>query len=519
MSQVAPEPGLRAGRYVLHEPLGDGGMATVYRAWDSALHVHRAVKVLSPALAKNPIARERFLSEARTTANLHHPHVVTVHDVGEDEGRFYLVMQLIEGGTLFDRLAAQGPLAPTEAATFVLQVLDALEAAHERGVVHRDIKPQNILLTKRGVAKVTDFGIARAVERDRSLTRTGAMMGTWGFMAPEQRSNAKGADARTDLYAVGATLYMLVTGSEPLDLYASNLWDRLYRGIPAEFATFIQGATAYDPDERYPSAGAMKAALERLLPELPEDPLFEGFERGAQGETLMPEGSGAGRAQTWAPSGGTLADSAPEDEGWVELELDEPELAEEPEVLESTGLGPRSWALGLGGLLVLVGLGAWGLRTPGGEPELDPVEAIEPAPVGAHELVEEQVSGQTAPESPEDPVQPAPAVPFGSPEPEALSLAEPEPASSTKVDAPVAKPPPAPAAQGTLYVASVPPGQVRIDGGELLKVPVVGLSIDTGLHELTFLSPEGISISRPVLVQADEPTRTCWDFKAEDVCR
>ncbi|MFH1469177.1 MAG: serine/threonine-protein kinase, partial [Pseudomonadota bacterium] len=267
---------LAEGRYRLIEVIGSGGMASVYRAYDTRLQVPRAIKVLLPALATRERLRKRFEAEARTMALLEHRNIVRVYDVGNEGNRVYIVMELVEGGSLVDRLEAHGPLPPRQAVDVCMHVLAGLSVAHDRHIIHRDIKPHNVLLTGDGEVRVTDFGIARVAEREDNLTKTGAIMGTWGFMAPEQRDNSKGVDARADLYSVAATLYSCVTNQTPMDLFAAALDSKMLARIPEPIAEVVRKATAYDRNDRYSDAADMSAALtavrERLPPVPPDAP-------------------------------------------------------------------------------------------------------------------------------------------------------------------------------------------------------------------------------------------------------
>ena len=272
MSTVRPQP-LAEGRFQLIEVIGEGGMATVYRAFDQRLQRPRAIKILSPAFAQRPALRRRFLSEAQTMANLENARVVRVFDMGEDGERVYIVMELVEGGSLVDRVRIHGALPAQMATRVTIELCEALHAAHEHSVIHRDIKPHNVLLTKAGELRITDFGIAQVQADDKAgMTRTGAVLGTWGFMAPEQKSNAKQVDARADIYSVGGTLWSLLKNDTPPELFMTDAEPEWYEGVPEPLAEVIRRATRYRREERYPSARAMADALRAVLPLLPDDP-------------------------------------------------------------------------------------------------------------------------------------------------------------------------------------------------------------------------------------------------------
>ncbi len=270
---TAPLDPIADGRFRLMDVLGEGGMATVYRAFDLRLQRPRAIKILAPHFATRPSLRRRFLAEAQTMANLEDSHVVRVFDMGEDGDLVYIVMELIEGGSLLDRVEGAGPLPARMACSVMAQVCDALHAAHGKGVIHRDIKPHNILLTRSGEVRVTDFGIAQVHTEDNpSMTRTGAVMGTWGYMAPEQKSNAKTVDARADVYAAGATLWALVRNETPPELFMADVETAMLEGLPPQCAEIIRTATRYRKEERFPSAHDMAEALRSAVFRLPADP-------------------------------------------------------------------------------------------------------------------------------------------------------------------------------------------------------------------------------------------------------
>ena len=257
------------GRYDLREVLGAGGMATVYRAYDQRLQCERAIKVLAPALSERTSIRNRFIAEARMMARLQHPNIVHVDEVVYDEGPVYMVMEMVRRGSLTDILRHHGAMPPRLASAVLQPVLQALAVAHQAGIIHRDIKPHNILMTETGIPKLTDFGIAQIRGTSTSNTRTNTMMGTLAYMAPEQRSSARRVDGRSDVYSVGATLYTLITLKEPHDIFAQELQPELLAGVDEELATFIRHATRYKPEERYQSARDMLAALRALHPRLP----------------------------------------------------------------------------------------------------------------------------------------------------------------------------------------------------------------------------------------------------------
>ena len=245
----------------------------MYRAFDQRLQRPRAIKVLSPAFAQRPALRRRFLSEAQTMANLENARVVRIFDMGEDGDRVYIVMELIEGGSLVDRVRIYGAFPSQMAARVTIELCEAIHAAHEASVIHRDIKPHNILLTRQGELRITDFGIAQVQSDDKAgMTRTGAVLGTWGFMAPEQKSNAKTVDARADIYSIGGTLWSLLKNETPPELFMSEPEPEWYEGIPEPLAEVIKQATRYRREDRYPSARAMGDALRAIMPLLPEDP-------------------------------------------------------------------------------------------------------------------------------------------------------------------------------------------------------------------------------------------------------
>jgi tRNA A-37 threonylcarbamoyl transferase component Bud32 len=258
------------GRYRLVRRIGVGGMGEVWEADDTVLGRRVALKVLVQELADDPRATRRFVREARATAKLTHPNVTRVYDFGRDGGLPYLVMELLEGDTLADRLAG-GPLPPAEAARIGAAVADALEAAHSRGIIHRDIKPGNVLLTPAGEVKVMDFGIAAAADETHSTTGSG-LYGTAAYISPE-RAAGQPATPAADIYSLGAVLYELLTGRPPFLGDSPVLVVRAHRHerprpvrelapwVPTRLADVCEAALAKDPTQRPSSAAALAIRL------------------------------------------------------------------------------------------------------------------------------------------------------------------------------------------------------------------------------------------------------------------
>ena len=251
---------------------GRGGMGVVYRATQLALDRPVALKVINPALADDDQFRERFVRECRTAASLDHPNVLPIHDAGETDGELYLSMRFVAGEDLRRRIRREGRIAPAEAAQIVAQIGAALDAAHAAGIVHRDVKPANVLLDGDGHAYLTDFGLTTSATSNAGLT-SGGWVGTAGYAAPEQIRGGQ-VDARTDVYALGCVLFHALTGDVPFprETDDARLWAHLNEpppdpsalapGVPPAFGPVIARALAKDPDARYASAGDLgRAAL------------------------------------------------------------------------------------------------------------------------------------------------------------------------------------------------------------------------------------------------------------------
>jgi Flp pilus assembly protein TadD len=270
-SGEASHPVAELGPYRLVREIGSGGMGVVYEAEDTRLRRRVAIKLLPPEHSRDRAAKDRFLREARAASALDDPHICTVHDVGEHDGRLYIVMTYYEGETLKERLA-RGPLPVDEARRIAVQVARALARAHEAGIVHRDIKPANVMLTRRGEVKVLDFGIAKRSD-DTTLTRTGSSPGTPAYMSPEQ-ARGEPVDGRTDLWSLGVLLYEMLAGRRPfagdhepaiLSAVQSREPERLDRvrpEVPPELARTVAKALAKEPGRRQQSAAELLGELE-----------------------------------------------------------------------------------------------------------------------------------------------------------------------------------------------------------------------------------------------------------------
>ncbi len=419
-----------AGRYLLGGSLGVGGHARVWRCTDLRLRVDRAIKLIE-ADNTSASARERLKAEAEAMAALRNPHILQVFDVGTENNVHFVVMDLAEGGSIADRLADKGRIAPRQAAEWTRQLLEALDAAHAHRIVHRDVKPQNVLLDSDGTAKLADFGIALVDWNADRQTRTGSALGSFAFMAPEQRIDARSVGPTADIYAAGATLYNLVTASTPVDLFAAPPTSPRWSGIPSELAAIIRRATALEPEHRFQTAQAMRAAIEEVLPLLSDRPLhltavavermFPFASTMASPTPVMPYRSGPVTHHA-----ATLGDLPPL-----------PSLPTTPPAPPSPPAAPAeppapAWQWGLAGLVVVTAalLTLWwvtpGAPLPATPPPVAPAPAEAPAeaPVAAVvEPVPEPIVEAPAP--PPTPVSPPPAV-----APAAARVAAPTPAAT-----------------------------------------------------------------------------------------
>jgi predicted Ser/Thr protein kinase len=308
--------------YELDTEIGRGGMGIVYRARDRRLKRQIAIKVLPPELAFRGEIRSRFLREAETAASLNHPNIVDIYTVDELEGLVFFVMAYISGDNLAKRLHEQGVLGVDETRRIIREVADALAYAHERGVVHRDIKPDNIILdAESGRSMVTDFGIARAVTEggDSRLTATGMAIGTPAYMSPEQAAGERQIDGRSDLYSLGVVAYQMLCGEPPFTATSTPAMlvkhiserptsiEQRRTEIPQDLARAVMMLLEKDPANRFPSASALVAALDTGYV-----PTIAG--RGTRGYPPQAGGAGLADGRTEEPSVGVgVSRSAPHD--------------------------------------------------------------------------------------------------------------------------------------------------------------------------------------------------------------
>ncbi len=327
---MAQQTVVLSGRYELGSVIGHGGMARVHRGQDLVLGRTVAVKILSSPYDRDERFVARFRREARAAARLAHPNIVAVFDTGSDGDTHYIVMEHVEGRTLHDAILLEAPMAPRRVAEIADAMAAALAAAHEAGIVHRDVKPANVMLTSEGEVKVMDFGLARAVDAE-TLTRTGFILGTASYVSPEQAQGGT-TDARSDLYSLGCVLYEMLAGRPPFvgDSPVAALYQHvnepalppsLFHPVPADLETVVLRCLAKDPADRFQSALELRRELRRA------------------GEQAAPE-----------------ATTMPVMVGGV-VRLPEPtEVLEEPEGEAGTRSKDRRWrgAAAVAGLVVLV---------------------------------------------------------------------------------------------------------------------------------------------------------------------
>jgi serine/threonine-protein kinase len=483
--RLTPENELQSlvkGRYQLLDVLGSGGMAVVYRARDTRLGQDRAIKVMRADLANESVTVERFEHEAMAMARVDHPNLVRVHDIGHDGPHEFMVMELVTGGSVQNRLGDGERMDLEEAGQIVRDVLGALGAAHSAGVVHRDIKPANVLLTDLKRAKVADFGVARLMDSNKSMTHTGMVLGTLSYMAPEQHIDARNVDGRADLYATGALLFAMLTGRKPYALHQEDMSSERLAPLPLNVRKVVYRSTRFKPEDRYPTASAMATDLRNAL----NDP--EGFLHAARRRRFHKK---------------------------IAL------------ILSASLL-----------VSVLIVTMAWAYRiqhppaaraTAAGDATTGPAAAASvPAVVAPHLPVEPDATADDDAFGAEfgrsDPDEPLPRTASVAPDPAGSSAAADAPARSrgpavVPIEAPTA-PEPAPAAGSsfTLLVNSLPPSTLEIDGQPVGSTRFRG-RLAPGNHELVLRADGYEPVVHAVDSSSGPTVRICWDFDASAPCR
>ena len=485
------------GVYRIVAPLGAGGMASVYKAYQPAVDRHVALKVLPSHLAQDPEFLARFKQEAKVLARLQHPHILPVHDFAESDGFTYIVMPFIKTGTLAAVMTGQ-PLPFDQIKRVITQVGDALDCAHAQGLVHRDVKPSNILLDERGNCLLADFGIAKILEGADTLTATGGLIGTPKYMSPEQ-GLGNPIDGRSDVYSLGVVLYEMATGQvpfkaeTPLAVVLKHIHDplpvpsRVNPDIPEPLQRMIFRAMHKEPSERFPTAGAMVDTMSTMTiaPAQPEEGAATVPIGGVPPlPTVAMDGSGDVAATTVpiAATDGTVT----------------PAKAHEDAAATATGLR-RPVVIGAAAL-VAVAILVWFVQADfmrGDDPPSEPQQTLDRATSEIRDAALASASGDPSPASgpegtrPPDPTPPA-------------STAQPDASTSVGGDAPGAAP--ATAATGELLISVDTPSSVTVDGdavGRFQPGVPQPLAVGVGQHLVIATAEDGVTRSQAVVDLSD----------------
>jgi tRNA A-37 threonylcarbamoyl transferase component Bud32/Tol biopolymer transport system component len=470
------------GRYKIIEEIGRGGLAVVYRAMDTMLERSVAIKMILPEQQQDDKFLRRFQREARTLAQLSHPSIVKILDYGEHQGSPYLVMEYISGGTLNSRMGQAMP--PMEAAQLLAPIAHALHHAHQHKVIHRDVKPANILINESGQPMLSDFGIVKLAETDESLTGTGVMVGTPAYMSPEQ-IQGRPVDARTDVYALGTVLFELLAGRKPyvantpIELMLKHLNDpvpharQIIRDLPADVEQVLLKAMAKQPEDRYQDMAAFAEVLDRMA--AGEKGLTKPYQRKAQeGTSTVPR------------TDPNLRKAKNSDQTAAEASADGAALPVKP------AAGKKGLWIGIGAVLLIAAIAA---RFAIGLPYLN--RGTGPTPTQT--AIAAALATATTPPEPTRAENVAKATNTTAPLPTNTAPATITPAGATET-APAAQPTTKPANANAISVSNV---KGLTEMHRLEKISVITLAwtpdgkwiIDTGAKAITIIDPKTMKAS------------------------
>ena len=512
-------------RYEIQGPLGRGGMGMVYKAHDRTLDETVAIKILRPDFAEDPRMADRFRSEIKLARRVRHRNVCTIHDYGQDKGLLYISMELIEGVDLKKILREKGALPPDEAYDVAIQMAEGLQAVHDAGIIHRDLKTPNIMRDAQGVARLMDFGVAKRHGAEGTATATGHIVGTPEYMSPEQAQGQK-VDFRSDIYALGVVIYEMFTGQVPFrgETPISTILKHLHdppplegpqaATIPPALKPVLRRALAKEPAYRYPTAAALAEALRQArTPSRRQQPVATEVLEAPTLERATREPSRMlHHRRAWLGIVGGLAVAVTV----VALQSQRGAFQPMPEATPPAVAPPTSApAADVASAPATVPAPPTGMApavAPPAEAAAPPPTAA-PAPTGSRSL-------------PRIPPAASRAAPRPAPSPRATPVlaAAPTPAP-TPVPAPPATPAatpvpprvesPEPAGTGLLLVVARPWGNVRVDGTGMGTTPLDTIPLRSGVHTVVVQHPSYEPIERKVTIRAGQTERIVVDFPTQ----
>jgi serine/threonine protein kinase len=496
------------GRYEIQETLGKGGMGVVYKARDRSLDETVAIKVLRPDFASDPAMAERFKSEIRLARRVRHRNVCGIHDYGESEGLLYISMELVEGVDLKQVVRRDGALPLDRACDVILQVAVGLQAVHDAGIIHRDLKTSNIMLEPTGVARLMDFGIAKRQGAEGGLTVTGQVVGTPEYMSPEQAQGAR-LDARADLYSLGVVAYEVLTGRVPFrgETPISTILKHIHdpppfdsqpgNRLPSALRDVLRCALAKTPDERYPTSTAFAEAVQdaRRPSRRQEPSSAQALEATTVIRAPGPRLAGAWRRRRlWAAAAvaavalGTVAVRSVWREGTGGESTEAPVSAPTPQPSPSPPLSAA------GGVPVAASTEAATAPSPTASASLrsEPKAVMAPRRVASPFTAEPRVTPRSNPAAPPAPATP---VPPATPTPTPVATRAPE--------------------TSFLQVGVIPWATVTVDGREMGTTPLDKIPVGAGRHVIKLRHPAYREVERDVVVSEGATTRFVFDFTSE----